>query len=419
MFRRQEAEVLVVGAGPVGLFAALRLAERGIAIRVIDADWRTAAHSYALALHPGTLEILDRAGLADELVESGRRIDRVVFHEDGEPAAEASLAGLDRRYPFLLSAPQSALEGAMERRLESMGIHVGWNRRLDRLEAAADRVVARVERLGKQSAGYAAAATDWIVEGVSTLKAGFVVGADGHRSTVARHFRAEYERTSPPEWYAVFEFAPEVEPPDEVRVVIRDGRTSALWPLPDGRCRLSFQTDPAGEALEERAKDRVTVPVGRRIYPGLDRELLEELIAERMPWLEGGVSDLKWSLVVGFEPRLADRFGRNRVWIAGDAGHVTGPVACQSMNVGLREAEDLAERLEAVLRSGASLATLDEYGAQRRAEWRALLGVEPEVRPADDAGDFVKANAAAILPCLPASGGRLAELRRQVGLAAD
>ena len=79
--REDQTEVFVVGAGPVGLFTALCLAEAGIEVRVIDRQARTTTRSYACALHPHTLELLDRVGLAAELVEQGRRVETFAFYD--------------------------------------------------------------------------------------------------------------------------------------------------------------------------------------------------------------------------------------------------------------------------------------------------------------------------------------------------
>src|SRR5262245_17445810 len=87
MSGRVETQVLIVGAGPVGLFAALRLAQAGIAVEVIDEQWRPAAHSYALGLHPSSLALLDEAGLGDELTEAGARVPSMSLFQRRERRA--------------------------------------------------------------------------------------------------------------------------------------------------------------------------------------------------------------------------------------------------------------------------------------------------------------------------------------------
>ena len=81
MFRHTDPEVLVVGAGPVGLIAALFLQLHGVRVEVIDEDQRTTQHSYALAIHPRTLRILDEAGLAQKLIAAGRKLTKVAYYE--------------------------------------------------------------------------------------------------------------------------------------------------------------------------------------------------------------------------------------------------------------------------------------------------------------------------------------------------
>jgi 2-polyprenyl-6-methoxyphenol hydroxylase-like FAD-dependent oxidoreductase len=79
MFRHPDPEVLVVGAGPVGLVAALFLQQHGVRVEVVDMHQRTTQHSYALAIHPRTLEMLDEAGLSEGLIGAGRKLTKVAY----------------------------------------------------------------------------------------------------------------------------------------------------------------------------------------------------------------------------------------------------------------------------------------------------------------------------------------------------
>jgi 2-polyprenyl-6-methoxyphenol hydroxylase-like FAD-dependent oxidoreductase len=115
-----------------------------------------------------------------------------------------------------------------------------------------------------------------------------------------------------------------------------------------------------------------------------------------------------------FERRLADRVGGGRVWLAGDAAHITGPVGAQSMNVGLREAHELADAI-ASARGGAGTAAFAAYDAGRKREWERLLA--PGVVAATaDATAWARKRAERILPCVPASGAHLTTLLAQLGL---
>ena len=428
MFRKQETEVLVVGAGPVGMFAALSLAERGVEVMLIDESWRPTARSYALALHPHSLELLDGVGVVDELIAQGHRIDAVAIYENGERRAELPLADLPGGFPFLLVLPQDRLERALSRRLQEKGVAVRWNRRLAGFEQhgmnGKRRVVCQVEELAKESVGYGVATSEWVVEERGRCVSSFVIGADGHRSAVRRLLGIDFPKVAAAggddEVFAVFEVESEPPAAHEVRVVLSDGTSSVLWPLGSERLRWSFQlADPEG-LVAQRAKGRLAVQLGGDVFPYLDRDDLGRLVAERAPWSGGGPGhgDLDWSVAVRFERRLAARFGEGGVWLAGDAAHLTGPIGVQSMNVGLREAHDLAWRMAEILHAGGSDDLLSAYESERQTEWRDLLGLDGAPTVADGAPPWVTRHAAQLMSCLPASGDELARLARRIGLEA-
>ena len=169
----------------------------------------------------------------------------------------------------------------------------------------------------------------------------------------------------------------------------------------------------------DRFKGRLSTMLGERFFPHLDEARTRALVAERAPWFARDAPKIGWSIEVRFERRLARSFGRGRVWLAGDAAHLTGPAGMQSMNAGLAEAGELAVRIASVKTNRARLSTLEEYGHERHAEWSFLLGRRGGLRPGRDASPFVARNAARILPCLPAIGADLEPLAAQLGLEVD
>ena len=97
MFRHRDPEVLVVGAGPVGLVAAVFLQQYGVRVEIVDMHQRTTQHSYALAIHPRTLRLLDEAGLAEGLIGAGRKQTRIAYYDGGEPLHAAGHADVRLR----------------------------------------------------------------------------------------------------------------------------------------------------------------------------------------------------------------------------------------------------------------------------------------------------------------------------------
>jgi 2-polyprenyl-6-methoxyphenol hydroxylase-like FAD-dependent oxidoreductase len=403
-------EVLVAGAGPVGLMTALALAEQGIQAQVLDQEKRPAARSYALALHPQSLRLLGEVGLADELLARAHRIERLVFYEGTERRAELDLTALPAERPFVAVLPQQILESTLESALKRRGAPVLWSYRLAELHLGGGGAAALVERRG------AAGAEDGF-----DIRPGLVIGADGHRSLVRHALQSSYVEMAPAETFAVFELITDGPPESEARIVFGgDGasgyKTGALWPLGNRRYRWSLQVD-AWEGFEEpRFKSRLYPEVGDEPFPYLVRDKLNELLAALAPWFDAGPFEVVWSMAVRFERRLAGRFGHGKAWLAGDAAHLTSPVGAQSMNMGLREGYDLARRIGSILREDYPPDLLESYDARYRHEWRQLLGARGKAEPGPHADPWVRRHAARILPCVPASGDDLILLLRQIGL---
>src|SRR5512132_1447278 len=146
--REARTEVLVVGAGPVGLWTAVLLAEAGVEVTIIDREERTTSRSYACALHPGTLNLLQQANLVDPILEAGRRIPKIVFMDQQARRAEISLSDGGGKFPFLVVLPQSTLEEVLEQRLRDLGVRVRWNHRFESLSEEPESVSCVVEELG-------------------------------------------------------------------------------------------------------------------------------------------------------------------------------------------------------------------------------------------------------------------------------
>src|SRR6476659_1651751 len=144
MSRLSDPEVLVVGAGPVGLVAALFLQQRGVRVTIVDMHQRTTQHSYALAIHPRTLRVLDEAGLSEGLIRAGRKLTTIAYYDGRDRRAEIDYSALSAKHPYLLVVRQSLLERAAEDALGRNKLKVLWAHRLQSLEAVGERVRAEI-----------------------------------------------------------------------------------------------------------------------------------------------------------------------------------------------------------------------------------------------------------------------------------
>jgi 2-polyprenyl-6-methoxyphenol hydroxylase-like FAD-dependent oxidoreductase len=396
--KNHQTDVLIVGAGPVGLATALKLARRGIQVQIIDKQWRTGVHSYALATHARSLDLLDELGVLEELSAQGHKVDRLTFYQGEETRGTLSWDALGCHHPHVLVAPQSTLEGALEAGLKKAGARVQWNHRLQELQGATP--TAEIARLEQVASGYPIARMEWSVAGVSRTEATFVVGSDGYRSQVREKIGIKIEQVAEPDTFSVFECDAPMDLGHEVRVVLDEGGTSVLWPMKDGRCRWSFQ-----------------IASGDHHRPNL--EGLNALIRARAPWFPATTGPIHWSSAVMFARRLAGGLGQGSIWLAGDAAHMAGPAGVQSMNAGLIEGCDLADRLAEILEKKAALTLLDDYQTGTIARWRTLLDLDQSLKATEKATPWVAENAAAILGTVPATGGDLAALLAQIGLQFD
>lgn len=419
-FWRPKPDVLVAGAGPVGLFAALSLVRRGIRVRVIDEEWRSSTHSYALALHPRSLELLDELGLVDSILGRARKISTVGLYDREGRKGAFDLGTLDSRFPFLAVLAQGDFEAVLAGALHKRGVEVEWNHRLSRVQARANHVEATIDTLGKETVGYGVAQTETMVESSKDIEVPFVIGADGHDSLVRTQLGIDFEPLRPADEFGVFEFEADGELPDEMCVVLEDGHTNVLWPMKGNTYRWSFQLDPGLATPDSRDKDRLLMPLDALEPPKLrllDPKYLRQLVSERAPWFQANIGSVFWHMGVRFEYRLAESFGLAHIGLAGDAGHMTGPVGVQSMNIGLAEAAELAEVISGILGGRASVDALALYSSRRVGEWSRLLNVgEPGLRPTERASSWARERAERLTACIPASGDHYAKLAAQLGL---
>jgi 2-polyprenyl-6-methoxyphenol hydroxylase-like FAD-dependent oxidoreductase len=311
---------------------------------------------------------------------------------------------------------QDELERVFETALRKAGVAVQWNHEAAQLRPHDDHVSVQLDRYEQDTVGYSVEHTEWVLTKSREEAFSFVVGADGHSSLVRRALSVGFPQVGETQDFAVFEFRSDADLDHEMKLTLRETDTNVLWPLAGGYCRWSFEVPPRDPEADTRAKDRDVVMPGE----GEERELtathLRELIRVRAPWFAGTVDAIRWSMFVRFERRLADSFGLGRMWLVGDAAHLTGPAGVQSMNVGLREADDLAARLADVLRGRAPMSSLDEYGGQRRDEWRQLLGLDGGPQTSPTTAPWIASCRQRLLPCIPATGADLGRLATQIGL---
>ncbi|MCC6263382.1 MAG: FAD-dependent monooxygenase [Bryobacterales bacterium] len=417
MFGKKKPEVLVVGAGPVGQLAALALAKRGVQVEIVDTGIWACSHSYALALHPDALALLDHFGLRDAALHKAYPVHTVGIYDEAGRRAQIALTASGSPRDCMAVLRQDAIEALFEKALDEAGVKIGWRRELVDLASNVDHVLAKVNRLERDSRGYVVARSEWVVAATERFDVPFVLGADGYESETRRSLGIEFDEVGEPEYFAIFEFQTDADLENEMRVCFAGDTVNVLWPLPGGGCRWSFQLPASVSDEPNRDKDRLLLSGGLEHSKLVDDTHLRQFMEERAPWFTGSVDHISWRMVVRFELRLAKSFGQHRIWLAGDAAHTTGPVGVQSMNVGLFEAWDLAHMMKRSLHEGAPLCDIASSSARWQAEWQRLHGLGGGLKVEAQTDPWVAEHAAALLSCLPAHGKKLDALAAQIGLS--
>jgi 3-(3-hydroxy-phenyl)propionate hydroxylase len=327
-----DSAVLIVGAGPVGLVAASRLAALNVKTILLEALDAPAADLRASTFHPPTLEMLDCLGLAEPLLKEGLVSPswQVRLHETGERALfDLGVLGTDTPYPFRLQCEQSRLCALAE---QSMPAAVEVRRGV------------RVTRIIQNESSVAA-----LLEDGSRVTARYLIGADGARSTVRAAMRATFEGTTYPETTILattrFPFEAHLEGLSNVNYCWSEFGTFSLLRLP-GIWRCSLHAD-AGETTEQALLPDSIEAKLQRVHPQADRYALDEVRPYRI------------------HQRIASTYRDGRLLLAGDSAHLNSPSGGMGMNGGIHDAFSLSEKLASVL-SGADDRLLDRYSRQRR-----------------------------------------------------
>jgi len=394
---KSDVRVLIVGAGPVGLTAALALRQRGFAVRIVDGAVVESKRTYPAIVHGRSLGILRDLGVGASLQWRGHRVAHLEIHVDGCERTKLRLPAEEASSPGALTLPQDVLRRALTSCLADLGSDVEWSTRLVALDQTDDRV--RVGIVRRERAENEELKPEWSDVAFETAEYDFVIGADGEKSAVRELLGIRLSAVDATQFFTFFDV---VDPRagTDAHLVIRETLGTSIFPLQGGFSRLSFQT-----SVEPPAR------------PG--PEELHLLAATRIPWYPVHERQVEWSARRSFTPALAETFGLGRVWLAGDAAHVTGPLGGQSLNVGMQEAFQLADRLRTScgLDRSARSALLGEYTRERRREWELLLGLDVGFLRHGRGEDWFRRNVKALLQALPVAGEELRQLLAELTIA--
>ena len=327
-------DVLIVGAGPVGLNMALALHSQGVVCRIIDAKSGPAATSNAIGINARTLEIWQTLGCASLAIEHGLKLKEVKLFNGVKMLNYAPFNKIDSQFNFMLSLPQSENEALLIAQLAKHNIQVEWNRELVQLQDGVDEVnlVCKTK------------------ENLEEISAKWVIGCDGYHSSVRNLAGFEWQCQAPRQHFIIMdgEVGSDIEKED-ISVIFHPAGILLFFPMKNNKIRIvaEISNDPKYKDLKVGTRDAFT---------DILKERYTSLSIESVDWLSGFY----------IHECIVDNFKQGRVILAGDAAHSHSPAGGQGMNTGIQDTWNLAWKLGHVVRGEANPVLLDSYNIERR-----------------------------------------------------
>ncbi len=337
-----EVPVAIVGAGPIGLAMAIDLAQRGVASVVLDDNNVVSVGSRAICWAKRTLEIFDRLGIGERMLEKGVtwKVGRN-FHGGQQVYAFDLLPEDGHKYPAFVNLQQYYVEEYL----------------LERARECPDLIDVRFlsKVTGHEDLGYGVRLSVETPDGPYTLEVDYMLACDGANSPTRTRMGLDFSGQTFEERFLICDIEMEESPFGDRDTPERwfwfdppfhPGKSALLHKQPDNIYRIDLQLDPGADPEAEVAEDRV-LPRIRAIVG--DKPF-------RMDWLS----------VYRFRCMMLDRFVHGRVIFVGDSAHVVSPFGARGGNGGIQDVDNLGWKLAAVIKGGAPEALIESYDAERR-----------------------------------------------------
>jgi 2-polyprenyl-6-methoxyphenol hydroxylase-like FAD-dependent oxidoreductase len=330
------SNVLIAGAGPVGLAMAADLARYGVSVRLIEKSPERTDKSKALVLWSRTLELMDRMDCTAPFLTTGKKVTAVNITAGKEPITKITVDGVKTPHPYALMMPQCDTEELLGDFVASLGVKIERNIELTDFVASADGVTSTLRHLDGTE---------------ETFESGWLIGSDGAHSTVRHKLGMEFAgETMPSSWVIADVHLSDVPNPEEISIAWHAEGILAVFPIQGSRYRViadSGLTHAGAASADPTVED------------------VQSILDVRGP---GGitVSDPIWLTRFSINERKVANYRAGRVFVMGDAAHVHSPAGGQGMNTGIQDAFNLAWKLAMVSRGlGDEETLLGSYSAER------------------------------------------------------
>jgi len=346
--------VVVVGAGPVGLTAAIDFAQRGIPVLVLDDDDTVSVGSRAICYSKRTLEILDRLGCGEPIAAMGVGWSVGKVYQGNELAYQFDLlpeAGHHR--PAFVNLQQYHFEEALVRRANALpALELRWRHRVTAVYCTADRVSLTV-------------ATE---DGEYALTCDWLVVCDGARSPIRHMLGLDFEGQAFRDRFLIADIRMTSDFPAERRFwfdpPFHPNQSVLLHRQPDDIWRVDFQLGWDADPELEKRPDRILPRLAAML--GADTRF-----------------EIEWASVYTFQCRRMQKFRHGRLLFAGDAAHLVSPFGARGANSGIQDVDNLVWKVALVMEGKADAALLDTYDDER------VAAADENLRNSTRSTDFI------------------------------
>jgi 2-polyprenyl-6-methoxyphenol hydroxylase-like FAD-dependent oxidoreductase len=337
-----DVPVLVVGAGPTGLTAALELSRLGVGVRIVDRAPERSLTSRALGVQARTIELLRVRGVGDEMLRLGNAARATALYSEGEKLAAIELHRMPSEFNYILLLAQSETERLLTEQLNRQGVKIERGVEMAALTKHPDGISA-VLRSGDGAE--------------EVLDASYLIAADGSHSAIRKALGLSFTGRSLTHDYVLgdLHLAGDI-PEDQLSIFLARNGFLAVFPMGDGRFRF-MATDPDGLTGD---KGDPTLEDIQQLY-------------DRTVYRPAQLYNLNWSSRFRINSRHMSTLRDGRVFFGGDAAHVHSPAGGQGMNAGIQDMINLSWKLAMVLNGHARPALLDTYQSDRLPVIRQLV----------------------------------------------
>jgi 3-(3-hydroxy-phenyl)propionate hydroxylase len=421
--------VLIVGAGPTGLAAAMSLARARIPVRLIDKAARPDPHSRAIGIQARTLELLEQHRLIEPFLDLGHRARAANLYSNGQRLTRLDFDPLQTRYPYMLFLDQSVTERLLTAHLATLGVEIERGVELAMFSQGAAGINATLQR----SNGH-----------TETLHPSYMIAADGAHSGIRHRLAMNFAGRTFEQTFLLADLMADTDwPDDEFHIFASGDGLAALFPMGKGRYRLiadhpaldgasaadtahastdAHASSTQAASTQEASLDAASLeaasaeaaahgaashaaehgaapteshtppqsgdphlphagldppgsPAGRHAQhaaPAPTLDACRTLAATRVHH-PLALTDLRWSGYFHVNSRMVEQLRVGRVFLAGDSAHVHSPAGAQGMNTGMQEAFNLGWKIARVLSGGAPERLLDTYHLERHPIEREVL----------------------------------------------